>query len=83
MDVISVALGAFLGSSDSGDSDVECFSSSNLQEPMVMPGFNTETFHAQYRVLEAFSIFNILLSMSSFRRFFLILTTVSQSGPSS
>ncbi|KAI0759901.1 hypothetical protein BC629DRAFT_1295140 [Irpex lacteus] len=59
--VLWLALGAFLGSSDSGDSDVECFSSADSQEPMTMPGFNTETFHAQYRVLEAFSIFNILL----------------------
>jgi len=60
--VLWLALGAFLGSSDSGDSDVECFSSSDTtQEPMEMPGFNTETFHAQYRVLEAFSFFNIIL----------------------
>ncbi|KAI0092670.1 hypothetical protein BDY19DRAFT_498398 [Irpex rosettiformis] len=59
--VLWLALGAFLGSTNSGDSDVECFSSANSQEPMTMPGFNTETFHAQYRVLEAFSIFNILL----------------------
>ncbi|KAI0347559.1 hypothetical protein BDW22DRAFT_1321334 [Trametopsis cervina] len=59
--ILWLALGAFLGSSDSGDSDVECFSSADSQEPMVMPGFNTETFHAQYRVLEAFSVFNILL----------------------
>ena len=57
------ALGAFLGSSESGDSDVECYSAADSQQqPMEMPGFNTETFHAQYRVLEAFSFFNIILS---------------------
>ncbi|GJE84022.1 hypothetical protein PsYK624_000960 [Phanerochaete sordida] len=59
--VLWLALGAFLGSSDSGDSDVECFSSADATEPVEMPGFNTETFHAQYRVLEAFSFFNIIL----------------------
>ena len=31
----------------------------------VPPPVNTETYHAQYRVLEAFSFFNIILSMCS------------------
>lgn len=59
--VLWLALGAFLGSSDADAADVECFSSSDITEPFDMPGFNTETYHAQYHVLEAFSIFNIIL----------------------
>lgn len=59
--VLWLALGAFLGSSDSGDSEVECFSSADATEAVEIPGFDTETFHAQYRVLEAFSFFNIIL----------------------
>jgi len=60
--VLWLALGAFLGSSDADTADVECFSSSDAaSEPFDMPGFNTETYHAQYHVLEAFSIFNIIL----------------------
>ncbi|KAI0081812.1 hypothetical protein K474DRAFT_1587065 [Panus rudis PR-1116 ss-1] len=59
--VLWLALGAFLASSESEAADVECFSSSNASEPFEMPGFNTETYHAQYRVLEAFSFFNIIL----------------------
>ncbi|KAF7790810.1 hypothetical protein EIP86_001767 [Pleurotus ostreatoroseus] len=60
--VLWLALGAFLASSDSADSEVECFTDVDTeQEPMTMPGFNTETYHAQYRVLEAFSFFNVIL----------------------
>ncbi|CAL1700590.1 unnamed protein product [Somion occarium] len=59
--VLWLALGAFLASSESEGADVECFSSSDTSEPFDMPGFNTETYHAQYRVLEAFSFFNIIL----------------------
>lgn len=72
--VLWLALGAFLGSSDSADSDVECFSTNDTtQVPMEMSGFNTETFHAQYRVLEAFSIFNIILIWA----FLLMLLTLA------
>jgi hypothetical protein len=59
--VLWLALGAFLVSSDSGDADVECYSSAESNIVVDMPGFSTETFQAQYRVLEAFSIFNIIL----------------------
>ncbi|KAI0774309.1 hypothetical protein C8Q74DRAFT_1368798 [Fomes fomentarius] len=57
-----LALGAFVASSESELADVECFSSSDADaEPIDIPGFNTETYHAQYRVLEAFSFFNMIL----------------------
>ncbi|RPD67127.1 hypothetical protein L226DRAFT_549767 [Lentinus tigrinus ALCF2SS1-7] len=57
-----LALGAFVASSDSEMADVECFSSSAADaEPIDLPGFNTETYHAQYHVLEAFSFFNMIL----------------------
>ncbi|TFK91829.1 hypothetical protein K466DRAFT_540946 [Polyporus arcularius HHB13444] len=57
-----LALGAFIASSDSEMADVECFSSSGADaEPIDIPGFNTETYHAQYHVLEAFSFFNMIL----------------------
>ncbi|PIL37184.1 hypothetical protein GSI_00876 [Ganoderma sinense ZZ0214-1] len=57
-----LALGAFVASSDSELADVECFSSSDADaEPIDIPGFNTETYHAQYHVLEAFSFFNMIL----------------------
>ncbi|KAK7695796.1 hypothetical protein QCA50_000434 [Cerrena zonata] len=59
--VLWLALGAFLGSSESEGADVECFSSSDSSQPFDMPGFNTDTYRSQYRVLEAFSIFNIIL----------------------
>ncbi|KAI0660949.1 hypothetical protein C8Q70DRAFT_1052771 [Cubamyces menziesii] len=57
-----MALGAFVASSDSEMADVECFSSADADsEPIELPGFNTETYHAQYHVLEAFSFFNMIL----------------------
>ncbi|KAI0375674.1 hypothetical protein BV20DRAFT_959689 [Pilatotrama ljubarskyi] len=57
-----MALGAFVASSDSEMADVECFSSADTDsEPIELPGFNTETYHAQYHVLEAFSFFNMIL----------------------
>jgi len=59
--ILWLALGAFLASSDSEVADVECFSSADDTEPFDMPGFNTETYHAQYRVIEAFSFFNVIL----------------------
>lgn len=36
--ILWLALGAFLGSSDAGDSDVECFSSADSTEPAELPG---------------------------------------------
>ncbi|KAL5507976.1 hypothetical protein ACEPAH_5594 [Sanghuangporus vaninii] len=61
--VLWLALGSFLAASESAEADVECFSSdSTLEDPVEFPGFTTDIFHAQYRVLEAFSIFNLILA---------------------
>jgi len=59
-----LALGAFLASSDSENANVECFSSDAETDPIDIPGFSTETYQAQYRVLEAFSLFNVILIWS-------------------
>ncbi|KAG1907173.1 uncharacterized protein F5891DRAFT_1000372 [Suillus fuscotomentosus] len=56
-----LALGAFLASSDSENANVECYSSDAETSPIDVPGFSTETYQAQYRVLEAFSLFNLIL----------------------
>lgn len=61
-----IALGAFMGSSDAEVAEVECYASENDTEPVSLPGFTTETFHAQYHVLEAFSLFNAVISQSPF-----------------
>ncbi|KAI0269152.1 hypothetical protein BC834DRAFT_865023 [Gloeopeniophorella convolvens] len=55
-----IALGAFLASSDSETASVECFASETDLEP-IDGGFSTDTYQAQYRVLEAFSLFNAIL----------------------
>ncbi|GBE79456.1 hypothetical protein SCP_0206560 [Sparassis crispa] len=68
--VLWTALGAFVASSDSEEADVECYSAQN--ELVAVPGFNTETFHAQYHVLEAFSFFNMIL-IWGFLLFLLVL----------
>lgn len=56
-----VALGAYLASSDSENANVECFSSADETTPVDIAGFSTNTYQAQYRVLEAFSLFNVIL----------------------
>ncbi|THH14684.1 hypothetical protein EW146_g5679 [Bondarzewia mesenterica] len=56
-----LALGAFLASSDSETASVECFASETDTVPIDVQGFSTETYQAQYRVLEAFSLFNVVL----------------------
>jgi len=40
-----------------------CFTSNvaSGQVPIELPGFNTETYQTQYRVMEAFSLFNVIL----------------------
>ncbi|KAN0126974.1 hypothetical protein V8E52_000614 [Russula decolorans] len=55
-----IALAAFLASSDSETADVECFVSATDLTP-IDGGFSTETYQAQYRVLEAFSLINAIL----------------------
>jgi len=60
--IIWLALAAFLVSSDADDADVECYSSDAPGASLVeVPNFSTETFQAQFRVLEAFSLFNVIL----------------------
>lgn len=56
-----LALGAFLASSDSENASVECFASETDTDPIDVEGFSTDTYQAQYRVLEAFSLFNVAL----------------------
>jgi len=65
-----LALGAFLASSDSDSADVECYASETSDDLIDIPGFSTETYQAQYRVLEAFSLFNVILIWGFF--FFLL-----------
>jgi len=67
-----IALGAFLVTSDSENADVECFASAASTVPVDHPSFSTETYHAQYRVLEAFSLFNAIL-IWGFLLFLLVL----------
>jgi len=55
-----IALAAFLASSDSETANVECFVSASDLTP-IDGGFSTETYQAQYRVLEAFSIISAIL----------------------
>lgn len=56
-----LALGAYLASSDSENANVECFSSADETTLVDVAGFSTDTYQAQYRVLEAFSLFNVIL----------------------
>jgi len=55
--VLWLALGVFLTISESAEADVECSSDSDS----AASGFSSETYHAQYHVLEAFSLFNTIL----------------------
>jgi len=72
-----LSLGAFLATSDSESADVECFASADsTSNPIDMPGFSTETYHAMYRVLEAFSLFNTILVWGFL--FFLLVLCVKQ-----
>ncbi|OCH94069.1 hypothetical protein OBBRIDRAFT_723523 [Obba rivulosa] len=64
--VLWLALAAFVASSDAESADVECFSSADATQAVEMPGFDTETYQAQYRVLEAFSFFNLFLILGFF-----------------
>jgi len=61
--ILWLVLAAFLITSDAEEADVECFTSNSVSDqiPIEMPGFSTEIYQAQYRVLEAFSLFNVIL----------------------
>ncbi|KZT12743.1 uncharacterized protein LAESUDRAFT_808291 [Laetiporus sulphureus 93-53] len=71
--VLWLALSAFIATSDAEDADVECYSSAESDEVISLPSFNTEIYQAQYRVLEAFSFFNLILLLG----FFLFLLTLA------
>jgi len=61
--ILWLVLAVFLVSSDAEDADVECFTSDAVsgQVPLAMPNFTTEAYQSQYRVMEAFSLFNVIL----------------------
>ncbi len=59
--VLWLALSVFLATSESAEADVECFAANASSDPSDLPSFSTATYHAQYRVLMAFSIFNAIL----------------------
>ncbi|KLO14972.1 hypothetical protein SCHPADRAFT_287525 [Schizopora paradoxa] len=60
--VLWLALSVFLATSESAEADVECFAADSVStDPTESPTFSTATYHAQYRVLMAFSIFNAIL----------------------
>ncbi|GJJ07461.1 hypothetical protein Clacol_001663 [Clathrus columnatus] len=58
-----LALGLLTAISPSQNADVECFDDDGSLE---VTSFNTDTFHAQYRVIEAFSLFNAILTWGYF-----------------
>jgi len=61
--IIWLVLAAILITSNAEDADVECYSNDSSAGSVLIdvPGFSTETYRAQYRVLEAFSLFNVIL----------------------
>jgi len=59
--ILWIALSSLLTTSDANDADVECYTSSTSTTLVDDPSFSTDVYHAQYRVLEAFSVFNAIL----------------------
>ncbi|KAI6128897.1 hypothetical protein EDD16DRAFT_1854617 [Pisolithus croceorrhizus] len=70
-----LALGAYLASSESENANVECFSSAGETTLVDVTGFSMDTYRAQYRVLEAFSLFNVIL-IWEFLLFLLIMAVI-------
>jgi len=66
--VLWLALGVFLATSDSQSADVECFASesSTVALDESTSDFQTEQYHAMYRVLMAFSLINAALVIFAF-----------------
>ncbi|KIJ56672.1 hypothetical protein M422DRAFT_40271 [Sphaerobolus stellatus SS14] len=64
MGTVWLALGTLMATSSSADAEVECFSDSDGS--LEVTSFTTDTFHAQYRVIEAFSLINAALSWGYF-----------------
>jgi len=60
-------LGVYLTTSDAQSADVECFTSTDLQVPLdeQIANFHTAQYQAMYRVLNAFSLMNAALVISS------------------
>ncbi|KAI6123293.1 hypothetical protein EDD17DRAFT_739941 [Pisolithus thermaeus] len=69
-----LALGAYLASSESENANVECFSAGETALVDVT-AFSMDTYRAQYRVLEAFSLFNVIL-IWEFLLFLLIMAVI-------
>jgi len=59
-----LALGTFMLTASSQSAEVECFSDDD--GALEVTSFNTDTYQAQYRVIEAFSIFNAILTWGYF-----------------
>ncbi|KAJ7638821.1 hypothetical protein FB45DRAFT_413166 [Roridomyces roridus] len=66
--VLWLALGVFLATSDSQSADVECFASESSTDALdeSSSDFQTEQYHAMYRVLMAFSLINATLVVLAF-----------------
>jgi len=66
--VLWLALGVFLSTSDSQSADVECFASESSTVALddSTSDFQTEQYHAMYRVLMAFSLINAALVIFAF-----------------
>ncbi|KAJ7179127.1 hypothetical protein C8R46DRAFT_625916 [Mycena filopes] len=66
--ILWLALGVFLSTSDSQSADVECFSSASSTVALedTASDFQTEQYHAMYRVLMAFSLINAALIIFAF-----------------
>ncbi|KAJ7180098.1 hypothetical protein C8R43DRAFT_971674 [Mycena crocata] len=66
--ILWLALGVFLSTSNSQSADVECFSSetSTVVLDDSTSDFQTEQYHAMYRVLMAFSLINAALVIFAF-----------------
>ncbi|KAJ7700101.1 hypothetical protein B0H17DRAFT_977574 [Mycena rosella] len=66
--ILWLALGIFLSTSDSQSADVECFASESSTVALddSTSDFQTEQYHAMYRVLMAFSLINAALIIFAF-----------------
>jgi len=66
--ILWLALGVFLSTSDSQSADVECFASESSTVALddSTSDFQTEQYHAMYRVLMAFSLINAALIILAF-----------------
>jgi len=66
--ILWLALGVFLSTSDSQSADVECFASESSTVALddSTSDFQTEQYHAMYRVLMAFSLINAVIVIFAF-----------------